>query len=48
MMSVNPTPGHLLGISDTTEQSGDVPHFGGPTAMLVSGGQCRPDVATEA
>jgi len=27
---------------------GDVPHFGGPTAMLVSGGQCRPDVATEA
>ncbi|WP_135079053.1 hypothetical protein [Terasakiella sp. SH-1] len=26
----------------------DVPHFGGPTAMLVFGGQCRPDVATGA
>ena len=24
----------------------DVPHFSGPTAMLVSGGYCRPDMAT--
>ena len=26
----------------------DVPHFSGPTAMLVSGGYCRPDMATGA
>ncbi len=26
----------------------DLPHFGGPTSMLGSGGYCRPDVATGA
>jgi hypothetical protein len=35
-------------VRDIETGGDDVPHFGDPTAMLVSGGHCRPDMATGA